>query len=127
VTLFGPFLLLPLLVTATGIGYIATFGRRSLLYVIVAELLIVGPALLQLAGVLEPSYELADGVIRVLPGLAAFPPTATIVFLIVTHATIIAGTLVYVWRMRCNQLDGESRLQMQAWLLAQMGNGGQVP
>ena len=120
VFLFGPLVLLPAIVISTGVGYIATFGRRTVYYIVPGIAVVLVPLALQLAGVIAPSYALTDGEIRVLPMMLSFPPAATMAFLAVTHTVIIAGTLLYVWRLRCNYLDSERRLRGHAWLLAQM-------
>lgn len=78
------------------------------------------PILLQIVGAVPPWYELEDGTVRILPWMAHFPPTATLVFLILTHLVVIVTALFYVWRLRANLADAERRLRVQSWQLGQI-------
>jgi eukaryotic-like serine/threonine-protein kinase len=120
VTLFGPLVLLPCLVMITGVAYVATFDRSAIFCLIPALGVIFAPFVLQLAGVVSPSYDFAGGAIRILPGMTELPPTPTILLLIVTHAIAVAGSIVFVWRLRCSHRDVERRLALHAWQLAQL-------
>jgi len=78
------------------------------------------PLALQLAGVLPPSYDFADGTLRILPGMTDLPRTPTLILLIVAHLIVVAGSIVFVWRLRCTHRDVERRLALHAWQLAQL-------
>jgi hypothetical protein len=120
VVLFGPLVLTPAIVIVTGVGYIAAFGRRAAIYVGPALAVILGPLALQWAGVVPRSYELSGGALRVLPNMTYFPPVPTMVLLVATHVVIVVASLGYVWRLRCEHVDVERRLHVQAWQLAQL-------
>jgi hypothetical protein len=118
VFLFGSLILMPAIVIITGVGYVATFGGRSIYYVVPAVLVVVVPLVLEVAGVIAPSYRFEDGVLVVLPGMTALPPTPTLLFLAVSHVVVIVGSLGYVWRLRTNHVETERRLHLQVWQLA---------
>ncbi len=117
---FGSFVLLPMIVLVNGVGYVSTFPRHLRLFIVQALVVMFVPLGLQLAGVLDPSYVIDDGTLRVLPQLLDFPSTATWIFLIVTHGVIIAACLAYVTRLRRALEDAQRELQVQAWYLAQL-------
>jgi serine/threonine-protein kinase len=119
-SLFGPLVLLPSLVIITGVAYVATFDRGALACVVPLVGVIFVPLALQVAGVLPPSYDFADGTLRILPGMTDLPPTPTLLLLVVAHLIVVAGSIVFVWRLRCTQSALERRLALHAWQLAQL-------
>jgi len=119
-SLFGPLVLLPSLVIISGVAFVTTFDRSAVGCVVPALAVIFVPLALQLAGVLPPSYDFTGGTIRILPGMTELPPTPTILLLIVTHAIVVAGSILFVWRLRCSHRDVERRLALHAWQLAQL-------
>ena len=119
-SLFGPLLLLPSLVVITGVAYVATFDRTAIACILPLAAVIFVPLALQLAGVLPPSYDFADGTLRILPGMAELPPTPTLLLLVVAHLIVIVGSIAFVWRLRCAHRDVERRLALHAWQLAQL-------
>ncbi|MCE9578473.1 MAG: protein kinase [Deltaproteobacteria bacterium] len=120
VTLFGPFVLLPSIVIATGVGYIAVFEHRVRGMFAMALTVVMVPIALQLAGVVPPWYEFDGGAIRIMPWMTEFPRTPTLVLLIGAHAIAIVASLWFVGRIRQQGLDAERRLRAQAWQLAQI-------
>ncbi|MGN6110517.1 MAG: protein kinase domain-containing protein [Kofleriaceae bacterium] len=120
VGLFGSLVLIPMLVFVTAVAYISTVGRSAIWYVVPAVGVIVGPLILQLAGVLPPSYELTDGTIRILPLMAELPELPSLVLLIATHVMLVVTGVVFVWRTRCAHLATERQLALQAWHLGQL-------
>lgn len=119
-SLFGPLVLLPSLVIITGVAYVATFDRRALACIVPLVGVIFVPLGLQVAGVLPPSYDFADGTLRILPGMTDLPPTPTLLLLVVSHLIVVAGSIVFVWRLRRTQSDLERRLAFHAWQLSQL-------
>jgi serine/threonine-protein kinase len=120
VVLFGPLVVLPAVVIANGVAYIANFERRTWTIVAASIGVILVPLALELLGVLPAQYEFRDGTLRILPGMTDFPPAATLTLLIVTHVVVIGGALIYVGRLRRGAQDAERRLRTQAWQLAQI-------
>jgi hypothetical protein len=117
---FGSLVVVPGTVLATGIAYISTFRRRAIYAIIPSLAVVIGPLVLQLAGVLPPSYELDGASFRILPAMVRFPPAATMTFLIANHAVVLTAALVYMWRLRMNYLEAEERLHLQTWQLSQL-------
>jgi hypothetical protein len=120
IVLLGPFVLVPAIAIITGVGYMATFGDRARAVIGCMLAVVLVPALLQAVGAVPPSYAFEDGAIVILPRVTALPATATQVLLLLTHAVIIGGSLVFVWRLRRNHLEAERRLRVQAWTLSQL-------
>jgi eukaryotic-like serine/threonine-protein kinase len=119
-SLFGPLVLLPSLVIITGVAYVATFDRTAIACVVPFVAVIFVPLGLQLAGVLPPSYDFADGTLRILPGMTDLPPTPTLLLLVVSHLIVVAGSIFFVWRLRITHRELERRLALQAWQLSQL-------
>lgn len=119
-SLFGPLVLLPSLVIITGVAYVATFDRSAIACVVPLVAVIFVPLALQLAGVLPPSYDFAGGTLRILPGLTDLPPIPTLLLLVVSHLIVVAGSIIFVWRLRCTHREVERRLAFHAWQLAQL-------
>jgi serine/threonine protein kinase len=119
-SLFGPLVLLPSLVMITGVAYVATFERSAIACVVPFAAVIFVPLGLQLVGVLPPSYDFADGTLRMLPGMADLPPIPTLILLVIAHLIVVIGSIGFVWRLRCAHRDVERRLALQAWQLSQL-------
>jgi serine/threonine-protein kinase len=119
-SLFGPLMLLPSLVMITGVAYVATFNRKAIACVAPLAAVIFVPLALQLAGVLPPSYDFADGTLRILPGMTDLPPVPTLLLLVVANLIVVTGGIGFVWRLRCSHRDVERRLALHAWQLAQL-------
>ncbi|MBP8811857.1 MAG: serine/threonine protein kinase [Kofleriaceae bacterium] len=118
--MFGSLLLLPAIALMTGVAYIGSAGRGALRFIAPAVAVVLGPLALELTGVIAPAYRIVDGAIQIMPRMTHFPPTATWAFLIVTHTVVIIVGLLYAHRLHRAYLDGERRLQAQAWQLAQL-------
>jgi hypothetical protein len=104
----------------TGVAYVATFEGGAILCVIPFAAVIFVPLGLQLVGVLPPSYDFADGTLRILPGMADLPPIPTLILLVIAHLIVVIGSIGFVWRLRCAHRDVERRLALQAWQLSQL-------
>ena len=119
-SLFGPLVLLPSLVIITGVAYVASFDRGALACIVPLVAVIFVPLALQVAGVLPPSYDFVDGTLRIVPGLTELPPVPTLLLLVVAHLIVVAGSILFVWRLRATHRDLERRLALHAWQLAQL-------
>ncbi|MDB4953051.1 MAG: Serine/threonine protein kinase PrkC, regulator of stationary phase [Myxococcales bacterium] len=118
--LLGPFVLVPGIVIATGVGYLASFERGGVRVIVGALAVVLVPAILQLTGVIPPSYVFGNGRIEILPMMTELPATPTAVLLLVTHAVVIASSLAFVWRLRRAYGDAERALRLQTWQLSQL-------
>ena len=78
------------------------------------------PLALEWTGVLPPSYVFEDGVIKVLPRIADFPPTATLLALIGSALAPILLTGLLVGRSTDALLKAERKNFAQAYRLKQL-------
>jgi eukaryotic-like serine/threonine-protein kinase len=93
---------------------------HGVLILITATVALLAPFVLTGLGVMSPIYAVRDGVIVLLPKMHAFPPTATIVLLIVSTWGGIGISLLY-GRVYLNELRrAEHKLSFQAWQLQQL-------
>jgi serine/threonine protein kinase len=120
VVVLGPIVMVPAIVIATGVGYIATFGDRW--GVVVAAMLtpILLPIGLQIVGLIDPWFVFADGEIHLRAWMVELSPTPTLLLIVITHVAIITAALFFVGRVRRAQLDAERRLQLHSWQLSQL-------
>ncbi|HUQ04227.1 MAG TPA: serine/threonine-protein kinase [Kofleriaceae bacterium] len=117
---FGSLVTVPAIALATGVAYTTTFRRRAIYCVPPFLAVVIGPLILQYAGVLPDSYAFEGGSLRIVPGMVDFPPAATMTFLVMIHIVTIGAALWYMWRLRAEYLDVERKLHLQAWQLAQL-------
>ena len=121
VRIVGPFLIAPSLATAMLIGYAAhpRFGRIS----VVAAILCAGiavPWLLELAGVLSPTYAFADGKLELSSSVMAFTsaPIQIASALLLVALLAVVGLLSRAIARR--QRVAAHQLELQAWHLRQI-------
>jgi serine/threonine-protein kinase len=126
-SLFGPLVLLPSLVMITGVAYVATFDRDAIASAIPLVAVIFVPLGLQVLGVLPPSYDFADGTLRILPGMTDLPATPTLLLLSLANLIVVAGSIVFVWRLRCTHRELERKLALHAWQFAQLVPDAEPP
>jgi hypothetical protein len=118
--LFGPLVLVPSIVVATGIGYLASFERGRVPIIVGCLSVIFVPVALQLAGVIPSNYEFADGRISIVPMLTELPATPTMILLVASHAITLTVAFLFVARLRRAFVDAEHALRLQAWHLGQL-------
>ncbi|MBX3156735.1 MAG: serine/threonine protein kinase [Deltaproteobacteria bacterium] len=118
--LFGPLVLVPTIVVATGVGYLASFQRGRVPIIVGCLAVIFVPVALQLAGVIPASYEFADGRISIVPMMTELPALPTMILLVASHAITLTVALLFVARLRRSYVEAESALRLQAWHLGQL-------
>ena len=119
--LVGPFIIAPTLVTTTLMAYAAHpgFGRLRILATILGAGVGV-PWLLEILGVLAPTYRFANGELVIFsPNIefSAVPVQVAFVVLLVALSTVVA-LLTRVLAQR--QREAAQRLEVQAWHLRQI-------
>jgi hypothetical protein len=118
--LFGPLILVPGIVVATGVAYLASFERR--VQWIVAGMLaaVLVPTVLELAGAIPSSYAFEGGELRVRPMMTELPALPTAVLLVIAHAIIIASAAYFTWKLRRAYAAAERTARLQTWQLSQI-------
>ncbi|HEY5926078.1 MAG TPA: serine/threonine-protein kinase [Kofleriaceae bacterium] len=92
----------------------------GVLIVLAAGLWLIAPFVLVELGLIEPSYVVRDGALVVLPKMHAFPPTATLVSLVLATFGAISTAVLY-GRLYVQALRrAEHKLSFQAWQLQQL-------
>jgi len=121
VRIVGPFLIAPSLATAMLIGYAAhpRFGRISVVAAILGAGIAV-PWLLELAGVLSPTYAFADGKLELSSSVMRFTsaPIQIASALLLVALLAVVGLLSRAIARR--QRVAAHQLELQAWHLRQI-------
>ncbi len=120
VVVFGPLIVLPVVAIATGAGYIAALGKRVPLVIAAMLATLLVPLALELTGVIPRSIHFVDGALVLTPRMVAYPPTATLILLVVTHVVVMVAAMNFVWKIRRAAANAEQRLAIQAWQLGQL-------
>jgi eukaryotic-like serine/threonine-protein kinase len=120
---FGPLFVAPGAAAATAAIFLVSiranrFARRSILAAGLASIFV--PVLLELTGVLPPSYAVVDGRFVIAPNLVAFSPVASFGFLAFAAALTVVATAVGVGRAVEALVEAERRNFAQAWRLKQI-------
>jgi eukaryotic-like serine/threonine-protein kinase len=120
-TLFGPFVMAPGFAIQTMLTTSLAPGARKFGGQVVLPLLaVLGPAALQAAGLLPPSYAFDGDAIRILPHLASFPPALTHTFLFGSTAVLLLLCASTTMPLRQALTRAETHLAVQAWQLKQL-------
>ena len=117
----GPYFLLPAVLIAQVITY--TFyphARARFLAIAFACLGFVTPVILQVVGVLAPSYDFVDGFIRVIPHWTSLTPGPTTAYALFTTVVLTFCVSLLIGGIRREQFDAELKLQVQTWQLEQL-------
>jgi eukaryotic-like serine/threonine-protein kinase len=86
----------------------------------IAALLLVGPVLLELAGVLPPSSTFAGGDLVLHPRLLDLPPALTTVYRLLKDVLIVVVMGLMMSRYRDTLARAEEMITVQAWQLEQL-------
>jgi hypothetical protein len=120
--LFGPFVLVPALITTFAVVLQAHPIRRlRLVGAIAAGLALVVPPLLEWLGVVAPSYVFAHGTWTIVPQMVELPRLATSAFLTLAHVAILIIPCMFIYRLRGDLDRAQQRLAIQAWHYKQLG------
>jgi serine/threonine-protein kinase len=120
--MYGPLVMLPTLVATFCIVLQAHPQRllRNLTWGM-GIVAIAAPMLLELAGVLPPSYLFEDGRIVIVPQMHALPRTESIALLLSTSIAMTIVPCVFIGRLRVALTQAQRQLLLQAWNFRQLG------
>jgi serine/threonine-protein kinase len=121
--IFGPFVLVPGAAAVNAAALIVGLRanrstRRTILAIGLATIFL--PALLQLSGLVPPSYAVEPGSIRILSNLIEFRPIPAMLLLAVGSAFTLVAAVYSVGRAAESLTAAERRNFAQAWRLRQM-------
>ncbi len=120
-TMFGPLILMPQITLMNTVVYIlATRGGLRVATVVIGALGVVIPLALQWNGVLAASYAFHDGALVISPRMHAFPPAATMAFLVATSLGHMIAACVFAARFRDELTKAQVGVQLLAWQLRQL-------
>jgi len=119
--MFGPFLVVPGLVTTNIIFFILYSEPRHRKYILLAGVLtLVCPYLAEVVGLLPESTKFLDGQIVIVPRVMAFPAVPTQVVLVVMHALLGVAPAMVATRVRDQLQKAERKRSLATWLTSQM-------
>jgi serine/threonine-protein kinase len=119
--LASPLLVAP--VIAPGYAMLLSLHYRDVarwLAVGVALLGVGGPLLLELAGVLSPTFELAGDALIILPQSVNLPPIATPIVVLVIYLGAFVAPAMIAARLKTELHAAERRVRLQAWQLERL-------
>jgi serine/threonine-protein kinase len=118
---FGAMVFAPTLIVVNTMVHIVV-GRRSHRFYIVAigVLSLFVPFVLELTGVISPSFAFHDGALVLTSRLVSLEEPWATVFFAVVHFGLVVGGSLGIRRYRDAVAIGEERSIMQAWLLRQL-------
>jgi serine/threonine-protein kinase len=119
--LFGPLVLVPTLFAAWAIvsqAYPYAFLRKFAL--LTSMLAVAVPLVLEMAGVIPPSYSFANGRFEVLPQMTDLPRVPVLAFLGVASIATAFVPALFVARLRGELAQAQEREMMQDWKLRRM-------
>jgi hypothetical protein len=126
----GPFVVVPAVATGASAAFMTGLRANRMTRQWIAACALAGifvPWLLQMSGILPPSYAFADGVIQVLPLATALPGGPTMVFVVLTTALTIVTSTLLVGKATEALVLAERRVFAQAYRLRQMLPEGAAP
>jgi eukaryotic-like serine/threonine-protein kinase len=118
---FGPLVGLPGLAAAAALGFsIAPSPRVRALPVVLALLVTLAPVVLELAGVIAPSYRFEDGMMCIVPRAAVMQRVPAYLFLGSVNAVLIALGGYFGLTLGRALTRAHQRLHLQSWQLHQL-------
>lgn len=88
---------------------------------IMGMIALLGPVLLELAGVVPQSYQFVDNHIVIAPQMHDLPRTGSIVVLLAASVASLIVPSVFVARLRQALTEAQLRLHLQAWHFKRLG------
>jgi eukaryotic-like serine/threonine-protein kinase len=118
---FGPLIFTPgILAVMTFVYGICHDPRQRLRVLVTGCAGLLAPLLLEVSGVLPPSYAFDDLGMRILPGIVRFPELPTMLGLLVTGFFMILGPALLMGRFQRDLQEAEVRSHLHAWHLRQL-------
>ncbi|NOY94361.1 MAG: protein kinase [Deltaproteobacteria bacterium] len=120
--MFGPLMYIPAVTATAALSFAMTekTGRRYI-WTALCSMAVLGPYLLETAGLLSPSYAIRNGVLEVLPHMHAFPAGATVPYLLAASMlAVIVPAIVYGGILRGRLNEAERSMLTQKWHLERL-------
>jgi serine/threonine protein kinase len=118
---FGPLVFTPsVLATVTFVYCMSHDARYRSTVLLTGCVGLLAPLLLELAGVLPPSYAFDDLGMRILPGAVRFPEIPTLLALVVAGLFMILGPALLMGRLQRGVQEAELRSRLHEWHLRQL-------
>jgi eukaryotic-like serine/threonine-protein kinase len=116
--MFGPLFAMPTILVVNATGFALYMGKEARpLVAACATTVLLGMVVATFSGVVPGGYEFTDAGILIRPGSLAFPPIATITFLVLLNVAALVVGVFIVGNIR-DQLDrSERQLMLYAWQL----------
>ena len=121
-TMFGPLFLIPGLAAMSTMGASFTTNSRGsrALVISIGVLAVLVPLLLEMVGLLPPSYEFREEGLVILPRMHNFPPAATLTFLCYIGLGHIISISILLGRLHEARVQLLEKMHMQTWQLKQL-------
>jgi serine/threonine-protein kinase len=117
----GPHIIVPGMIGANTIAFVLFGQRRDRpLYLGLGVLALAAPTLLDLSGLVPPSYLFSPEGMTVLPHMSAFPRVPTQVFLLLADVLLVVMPSLLIGRVRDALTRNEERLFAYTWRLQQL-------
>ncbi len=121
--MFGPLVMVPTLIATFTIVLQAHPSFRMRMATLgLGAIAMTLPAVLELAGVLSPSYLFEHGNVVIVPHMLALPgPAAVTLLLLVASLMMLSVPCLFISRLRTALNDAQTKLLLQSWLFRRLG------
>ena len=120
--MFAPILVVPSIIVA--FSTLATRQSelidRPWLLVTVAMSAFVLPLVLEMLGVLAPTWTVTGGALVIRGAATVLSGTRALVYLVTVHVMLILVSTMFAWRLARQRRDAQQRFEIQAWQLRQL-------
>jgi hypothetical protein len=118
----GPFMLIPGLATANGIGLMLWVRKNERkLVLLISPLAMLVPLALQLAGLASPFYRFENGLLIIAPHAFELPAVPTLVMLTLAGVGTLLVPAFAMLLLRDALDEAQRQLSLQRWTLEQLG------
>lgn len=116
----SPFIVVPTLVATNAMMFTLFTDRAQRKLVVLASVLaVLAPVVIELAGLVPPSFAFRDGALVLLPRAVNFSAAPTLLFLVAVSVAVVLTPTFVTGRIRDQLSDAEKKLFLQAWQLRQ--------
>ena len=120
---YGPLMLMPTLVVSYSISLQSHPWRRFRTIAFASGLTaMIVPTVLELTGVISPSYRFEGGTMIVVPHLIALPETGTLLYLLVANAALLVAPSLFIAQLRQSLSEVQLRQLIQKWQFRRLGD-----
>ena len=119
--MFGPLVFIPGFMAMNTVLFAVQAGRRErALLIALGALTFLVPLLAEVVGLVPPSMTFEHGGLLIHPRLSEFPPTMTLVFLVLVSTLGVLTPSLLTGRLRDALRDAERRIVLQKWQFSQL-------